>query len=88
MGPILTFRFILRFLAKDFAALESAQLKIEKSFQKTLQLTLYVLIETKINFNLKIKVAKTMTIYMGHSVVNHFKPEDTYHLEITFKNTN
>ena len=33
MGPILIFRFILRFLAKDFAALESAQLKIGKKLQ-------------------------------------------------------
>jgi len=41
MGPILIFRFIPRFFAKDFAALQSAQLKDrKKSFEKQFQLTL------------------------------------------------
>jgi hypothetical protein len=34
MGPILIFRFILRFFAKDFATLESAQLKDRKKALK------------------------------------------------------
>ena len=34
------------------------------------------------------QIQKKMTMYIGHSVVNHFKPEDTYHLEITIKRTN
>jgi hypothetical protein len=34
MGPILIFRFIPRFFAKDFAALSSAQLKDRKKALK------------------------------------------------------